>query len=191
MENVLVIEIYNDKNESAEIVKKISPIEFSLSKWLQEKNIDTTDSCIPEEVSDSLIEVFSGFMPRSSVLSVVYLSKQVDTFVLKKLLNSVFISLKALYRPIMRQKGASILLLCNIPVIFDGLLELIDGIEALVKVSALELARKKVSVNFLVTSNSMDDEKMNDVLEYLLRPGCYLTGQRINGIEEKMLSVKI
>ena len=95
MENVLVIEIYNDKNESAEIVKNISPIEFSLSKWLQEKNIDTTDSCIPEEVSDSLIEVFSGFMPRSSVLSVVYLSKQVDTFVLKKLLNSVFISLKS------------------------------------------------------------------------------------------------
>ena len=39
MENVLVIEIYNDKNESAEIVKNISPIEFSLSKWLQEKTL--------------------------------------------------------------------------------------------------------------------------------------------------------
>ena len=91
----------------------------------------------------------------------------------------------------MRQKEHQFYCFRNIPVIFDGLLEAIDGIEALVKVSALELARKKVSVNFLVTSNSMDDEKMNDVLEYLLRPGCYLTGQRINGIEEKMLSVKI
>ncbi|MBT6431835.1 MAG: hypothetical protein HOK97_15650 [Deltaproteobacteria bacterium] len=93
---------------------------------------------------------------------------------IRGLLNQTFLALKGLYRPLMRARSGSVwilnseighsILAPSNPLVIESTLN--AGLEALAKVAGMELARKKVAVNYLGICNTIDPTDLSGLLSW-------------------------
>lgn len=88
-------------------------------------------------------------------------------------LEQLFLLLQTIYRPIMRQKG------CQVWVLWSNSSEAVirEGAQALSKIAAMELAKKKVSINFIALEGPVDNQQKRALLSW--QDASYLTAQTL------------
>ncbi len=110
-------------------------------------------------------------------------SDKLSELACQNLINRLFLGLKAIYRPVMRQRYGKVWVISRTEDqnIQESILTQVadTGAKSLVQVAAMELARKKISLNFIKLGSENTQAKLNQLLTWENAPFSFMTAQEL------------